>query len=269
MGSIQSGLLTGTTVVVTRAKSQSRELTEKIEALGGSVIEFPVIRFDPPDDYAPLDHALSSLSQFDWLIFTSVNGVEAFWSRAESLQVDLQPLQELKIAAIGSKTAKAIEKHQLQVDLISPQFYAESLVEALRLRVTQGDRVLIPRANIARDLIPDTLRELGCEVVAVDAYQTRIDGENREEVVKAFREERVDLITFTSSSTVRNFVTLITEVEPNYQQLLAPSKIVCIGPICAGTAESLGLKVNAVADPATIEGLMEAIKQLKKEEGLE
>lgn len=258
--------LQGMTVLITRAKNQNRELADKIENLGGKVIGFPVIRFDPPKKQQELDNALRLLDTFQWLIFTSVNGVEAFFQRMEQLQIDPSKIQQLKIVAIGPKTAQAIEKQNQNVFFVSPKFYAEGLLEALRPLILKGDKILFPRANIARDIIPRTLEQLGCQVVAVDAYDTVLDGENREEILRALRQNELDVITFTSSSTARYFVQLLKELEPNLFSLLKKVQIACIGPITANTVQELGMRADIIANPFTIDGLVQSIVKLRTKE---
>ncbi|WP_052807230.1 uroporphyrinogen-III synthase [Risungbinella massiliensis] len=261
-----TGVLQGWTVLVTRAKSQASELSQLFQEMGAKVREFPVIRFDPPTNRVVLDQALSMLSSFQWLILTSVNGVAAFFDRMQEKQIALADLEKLKVVAIGPKTAKAIESYGVAVDYVSPNFHAEGLVEMLRPLVQPNDRILYPRANLARNVIPESLRELGCQVELIDTYETVLDGENRQEIWEALQQGEIQVISFTSSSTVRSFHRLLIELDANYQFILKQVRIVCIGPITANTARELGLPVTEIADPYTLQGMIEAVIRLRTKE---
>jgi uroporphyrinogen III methyltransferase/synthase len=254
--------LFGKRILVTRARSQSSALSEKIAALGGEPLEFPVIRITPPARRDLLDAALRQLERFDWVIFTSVNGVKHFFRRLRELSIDIRNMSKARIAAIGPKTAEALKEKCLLVETLPEEYKAEALVEALRPHVKAGEQILLPRANIARKVLATELEKIGCSITEVDAYDTKSNAENAEEVVELLKEGAIHVITFTSSSTVRNFLEAIQTVEKDVHGLLSGSQIVCIGPITARTAEELGLTVDAVADQYTIEGLVEAIQKL-------
>lgn len=260
------GALHGWTVLVTRARSQASELSYLFQEQDAMVREFPVIRFDPPKDHTALDQALATLPSFHWLILTSVNGVVAFFARLQEKGIVLSELEKLQVVAIGPKTAKAIESCGVEVAYVSPQYHAEGLVEMLRPLVKPNDRILYPRANLARSVIPDSLRKLGCQVELVDTYETVLDGENRQEIWEALQRGEIQVITFTSSSTIRSFHQLLKDLNPNYQSFLEPVQIVCIGPITAKTARELGYSVAEIADPYTLEGIIEAVKRLRTRE---
>jgi uroporphyrinogen III methyltransferase/synthase len=254
--------LFGKRILVTRSRSQMSVLSEKIRELGGEPLEFPVIRITPPARQDLLDQALRSLGRYDWVIFTSANGVNRFFLRLRELGIDIRSMHKAKVAAIGPKTAEPLLERGIQVELLPDEYRAESLVEALRPHVKPGEHILLPRADIARKVLADELAALGCEVTEVDAYATRIDAENAGEVVGPLKEGVIHVITFTSSSTVRNFLQAVRTVEPDVHSLLARSHIVCIGPVTAQTPKEAGLTVDAVADTYTIDGLLEAIKKL-------
>lgn len=253
--------LFGRRILVTRARAQARELSQKIEELGGEALEFPVIRIVPPAQVEPLDAALQELSSFQWVLFTSVNGVKFFFQRMQQLKIDIRKMTG-KVAAVGPKTAEALEEKGIQVDLIPQEYVAESLLEALLPLIQSGDRVLLPRANIARNLLPKELSQAGCEVVDVDAYDTCGTGEDGEEVVHFLAEGRLHVLTFTSSSTVHYFVKAMEKAREDWRDLLSRTQIACIGPITKKTAESYGLHVDIVATSYTISGLVEALTQL-------
>ena len=176
--------LAGKRVVVTRARSQASELCKMIEAQGGVAYEFPVIRIAWPEDLAPLDEAIGRLGEFDWLIFTSINGVKLFFERMKHNKVVLDVLDRAKFAAVGPKTALALEKHGLLVDVIAEEFVGEGLADALRDKVLPGQRVLLPRGDLARKALPDALRKLGCLVTDVVAYRNEIVTDHADDLVR-------------------------------------------------------------------------------------
>ena len=189
-----------------------------------------MIRIVPPAQVEPFDAALQELSSFQWVLFTSVNGVKFFFQRMQPVK-DRYPQDEGKVAAVGPKTAEALEEKGIQVDLIPQEYVAESLFEALLPLIQSGDRVLLPRANIARNLLPKELSQAGCEVVDVDAYDTCGTGEDGEEVVHFLAEGRLHVLTFTSSSTVHYFVKAMEKAREDWRDLLSRTQIACIGPI--------------------------------------
>jgi uroporphyrinogen III methyltransferase / synthase len=254
--------LFGKRILVTRAREQSQSLSEKIHELGGESLEFPVIKITRPKRQDFLDQSLRRLHEYDWIIFTSVNGVKFFFSRLRELKIDIRQMAKAKIAAIGPKTAEALWEKGLLVDVIPEEYQAEGLIESLRHHVKAGDKILLPRANIARKILAVKLAEMGCEVTDADAYDTETETGNAGEIVQGLREGTIHVITFTSSSTVRNFVRSLQTVEADVTSLLKGVQIVCIGPITAQTAKESGLKVDSIAKEYTIEGLVEALKQL-------
>lgn len=252
----------GKRILITRSKNQSHELSEKIMALGGEPVEFPLIRMVPPRNDQPFKQALQRLSDFHWVIFTSVNGVQFFWDALQQMNIDIRELANAKLVAVGKKTAKALRERGLQVEAIPKTYQAEALVEHLRPLVRAGEKVLIPRANIARSLLPDQLSQWGCHVEAVDAYDTVVDGENAEQIVDQLKAREIDVITFTSSSTVQYFIQVISKMYEPWTELIQNVKVACIGPITAKTAQKNGLKVDAIAQTYTIEGLVTALEKL-------
>jgi uroporphyrinogen-III synthase len=249
--------LAGRRILVTRARHQAGQLSEKLRALGAEVVEIPAIEIVPPESYAALDRALGNLAQFQWLIVTSANGVEALAARVAALRIAAGDFRHLSIAAVGSATAQALRGLGLAVSVTPKEYVAESLVEALGERV-QGERVLLARAAVARDVIPDALRTRGALVDVVDAYRTVIPDESVTAIRTLFREERriPDAATFTSSSTVANFLALLTKAG-----IAAPKTMlaVSIGPIASGTLRENGWEPAAEADPHDLEGLVRAV----------
>jgi len=249
--------LFGKRVLVTRARAQASDLSCLIAELGGEPVEFPVIRLVSPRNPASLDAALDRLDAFDWVIFTSTNGVAFFFRRLRERGIDIRTMARARVAAVGPKTAEALEEKGLRVELLPQRFDGDALAAALAGKVKPGDRVLLPRADIARKALPEALRALGAEVTEADTYDNVIDARGAEEVAALLREKRIHVVTFTSSSTVRNFVEALKDHD--VPALLDGVTVACIGPLTARTAEALGLRVDAVAEEATIEGLVRAI----------
>jgi uroporphyrinogen III methyltransferase / synthase len=250
--------LFGRRVVVTRARAQAGELSAELEKLGAEVYEFPTIEIVPPEDFGPLDSAIRDLDSFDWLVYTSVNGVEAFVDRLRHHGLDLRAVPRgAKVAAIGPATAERLEEVGLRVDVVPKEYRAEALIEALDSGSLAGKRVLIPRARVAREILPEKLREAGAEVVVPPAYESVPSSGGREELSLRLRSGEIDCVTFTASSTVENFVGAFGEEEA--VRLLSGTKVACIGPITAETARKRGFRVDAEADEYTIPGLVEAV----------
>lgn len=242
-------------IIVTRARHQASELSRAIEALGGEAWEFPTIEIAPPTDSTYLIKALNNLKSFQWLIFTSVNGVEAFFTELKLQDKDVRELVGLEIVAIGPSTQAALEKRGLRIAFVPEEFRAEKIVEGLASRVLSGQKVLLARAEEARDILPEALKARGVEVWDVPVYKTIIGGANREELRQMLREKEIQAVTFTSSSTVRNFVTLLE----GDISLLEGVLLYSIGPITSATARELGLKIFKEAAQYTIGGLVEVL----------
>jgi uroporphyrinogen-III synthase len=258
--------LSGMRVIVGRARHQVSALSSGLRALGAEVAEIPFIEIRKPRSYKPLDAALKNLPEYDWLILTSVNGVEAFWQRLKKLRLTKSRLKHLKIAAIGPATKKAIEKHGLRVNIVPEEYVAESVVEALRNEVP-GKRVLLVRARVARDIIPRELRTFGAKVDVVEAYETVIPQSSRtrlREILKDLK-RRPHFIIFTSSSTARNFVALLGKKVSNERTHPAKAspmntiRLASIGPVTSSTLRELGLRVDIEAKEYTIPGLISAL----------
>lgn len=247
--------LAGVRVLVGRAQHQAGALSENLRKLGAEVLEIPFIEIRQPASYAPLDAALKDIKRYDWLILTSVNGVEAFWDRLEMAAISADALKHIHVAAIGPATKKAIEKRGLTVDVVPEEYVAESVVESLK-DVIADRNVLLARAKVARDVIPTELRKLGAEVDVVEAYETVVPESSRMELREALSNARPNIITFTSSSTVKNFLALLED-----KTLLAGVRFASIGPVTSSTLRELGLRVDIEAAQYTIPGLVEAIVQ--------
>lgn len=237
--------LFGQRILVTRTREQASEFSIKLRALGAETIEFPVIATVAPEDPAPLNRALAQLNSYDWLIFTSVNGVRYFLEQLDASPYDLRALRA-KLCAIGPATRLALETLHLKVDLMPKEYVAESVIEAFASEELQGKRILLPRAAVARDLIPKELTARGATVEVVEAYRTVVPNN-----VPAWTD--ADWITFTSSSTVKNFLALAGK------DRLAGVKIASIGPVTSDTARMHGLDVTVEAHEHTLDGLVRTI----------
>lgn len=255
--------LSGCRVLVSRAKKQAGALSSTLKELGCQVIDIPFIEIRKSSSFKPLDTALRSLASYDWLILTSVNGVQAMFERMAKRKLDSSALAHLKIAAIGPATKGAIEKHGLVVTITPKEYVAESVVNSLQTRV-KGKRVLLVRAKVARDVIPRELRKAGATVDVIEAYETVVPKQSKERLQKALGGKRKPhAITFTSSSTVKNFVSLmglrgaraaLKRVAPNHGVHSAS-----IGPVTSATLREFGLPVDIEAKQFDIPGLVAAI----------
>lgn len=250
--------LAGWRVLVSRARKQAAALSSSLLELGCEVIEIPFIEIRRPASYKPIDAALKNLDSYDWLILTSVNGVKALFERMAKKKLDRSALSHLKLAAIGPATRKAIEEQGLHVAVTPKEYIAESVVTSLRRRV-KGKRVLLVRAKVARDVIPRELRTAGAEVNVVEAYETVIPKSSRKKLQAALKSNRrkPHVITFTSSSTVKNFVELM-----GLQAARAALKAVrsaSIGPVTSATLREFGLPIDIEARQYTVPGLVDAI----------
>lgn len=253
--------LFGKTVIVTRARAQASALTKKLEAQGARVLEAPAIKIVPPADFAPLDKAIAEIDTYKWLILTSVNGVEYFFNRLQKAGKDSRALCGVKIAAIGSATAEALKGYGITADLIPSAYKAEELADALAEDTKAGDKLLLARAKVARNVLPERLRALGAQVDVVAAYETVADCQNKEELLEALESGEASVVTFTSSSTVTNLL----DVLGDKKDLLNKVALAAIGPVTAETLEKNGLKPAISAAEYTIDGLMTAIEEYYKE----
>ena len=249
-------VLVGKRIVVTRPRTQSGELARRLSELGAEVIEFPTIAIEPPTDYAPMDRAIEQLNQYDWLFFTSVNGVQSFFDRLRRLGKNSQALDHLKLVAIGPETAGRLKREGAHVYLVPAIYQAEGILEGLDPAEIGGCRILMPRAAKAREILPETLRQWGASVDVVQAYQTVLPRDYQFGLHEVFKKQ-IDVITFTSSSTVENFLRLLEGEDPN--RMLQGVIVACIGPITARTAFDSGLGVDIVSSEFTIPGLVGAI----------
>lgn len=249
--------LAGRRIVVTRARAQAGGLAARIEELGGEVIKFPTIEIQPPESFAALDAAIARIAEYDWLIFTSVNGVEQFLARFDRSGKSLAKIQGKRVAAIGPPTAERLKAAGIGSCLVPEQFQAEGVLDALKPEELRGKRVLIPRAAKAREILPETLRQWGAVVDVVEAYRTAMPAPDVSILSTLLQERKVDMVTFTSSSTVWNFVKLFGGEKLSV--ILDGTAIGCIGPITKATVEELGGNADLVSAEFTIPGLVRAM----------
>jgi len=251
--------LMGKRIVVTRAREQASELLKILSDLGADCLECPTIKVVPPADWKPLDKAIENLSSYDWLIFTSVNGVNFFFERLFKQNRDVRALSNLSTASIGPATAKRMFDFGLKSDIVPESYVAESVIEAFAQEDIRGKRVLLPRAKEARPILPVELAKMGAIVNEVTAYRTEKVRDNVDALIAGLEQETIDLITFTSSSTVKNFHALIPPEK--FNDLMKGVTIASIGPITTDTAKALGFNVHIAAESYTIPGLCDAIVQ--------
>ena len=249
--------LLGKRIVVTRARQQASDLVRRLSDLGAECLEYPTIKVVPANDAAPLDDAVQNLSTYDWILFTSVNGVKFFFEHLFAMDKDVRALSHLNTAAIGPATAEKMFEYGLKSDIIPQNYRAEAVVDAFRKIKLEGKKILLPRAKEARPVLPVELRKMGAEVDEVAAYLTEKARADTDQLIKRLREKTVDLVTFTSSSTVQNFKDLLPP--ENFKQLTKGITIASIGPITTETAIEYGFEVPITAESYTIPGLCDAI----------
>jgi uroporphyrinogen III methyltransferase/synthase len=250
--------LFGKRILVTRSRAQSKGTAQAIAALGGRAVLFPTIVVRPPADYEPLDRAISEIGSFDWVLFTSVNGVERFFARFFELGHDIRETAGPRIGAIGPVTAQSIRDRGIRVDLLAAEFKAEGVLAQLSEEEVRGKRFLIPRAEKAREILPKGIIERGGDVRVVQVYRTGKPTDSDVEKVREYLEKRtIDAITFTSSSTVSHFVEMLGPDDA--ARLVEGTVLASIGPITSKTLGELGLPVHVEASKYTIDGLIDAL----------
>jgi uroporphyrinogen III methyltransferase/synthase len=249
--------LFGKTLVVTRPEEQSEAFMHGLLERGAEPFLFPVIETVPPEDWGPLDTAIQKLDSYDGLIFTSVNGVKFFMRRLKKKGKDVRELKGLRLYAIGSKTEKEVNALGINVDVVPEDFVAESLIDSLKKENIKGKKFLLPRATVARETLPDQLRELGATLDVAPAYQTVRPKTDTKDLIRRIKEGSIHAVTFTSSSTVTHFMALVGD---KLKPQLAKIAVACIGPVTAKTAEKAGLKVDIMAEEYTVDGLIHAME---------
>ena len=253
--------LFGKRVLVTRPKDQGMALVERLEAMGAEAIEAPMIHILPPDDYGPLDEAAARAGDFDWIVFSSVNAVDAFMARLLAGPMDVRVLGGVRLCGVGPATAEHLARHGLKVDLTPQEYRADAILRALAERGgVAGRKILLPHADIGRELIADELRKQGADVTEVVAYRTvdvEADREGEPDVYRMLLERTIDVVTFTSASAVRNFVRVLG-AEPA-ADLLRATVVACIGPVTAEAAAQANITTTIQPANYTIPALVDAI----------
>ena len=252
--------LFGRRVLVTRTREQAGVLSAALAEAGAEVIECPAIRLVDPPTWEPVDAAIARLETYQWLVLTSVNGVERFFARLDASGRDVRALHRARIAAIGPETARALARRHLRADVVPDEFRAEGLLSSLAGTDVRGQRFLMPRAAGARAILPDELRRAGAEVDEVITYATAVPEESVARLRATLDSGPLDVLTFTSSSTVTSFLALLDRAAPDDGRArIAGATVACIGPITAATAKEKGLRVDAVPEKYTIPALVEAV----------
>jgi uroporphyrinogen III methyltransferase/synthase len=254
--------LLGRRILVTRTRAQSSELVRLLERRGAGCVECPAIEVRQPEDLEQLDTAIEKLQTFDWIIFSSPNAVKYFLNRLFEKGNDIRSLGSARIACVGASTADCVREYHLNVDLVPRSFRAEGLVEEFEKLDMKGKNILIPRAKKAREILPQGLEAMGANVTIATTYET-VTPELRQDVVEILRDEDVDVLTFTSSSTVKNFFKMVPS--DLRDRILSKAKIACICPVTAKTAENQGLTIDIQPEKSTIKDMVDAIEAFFRE----
>jgi uroporphyrinogen III methyltransferase / synthase len=252
--------LFGRRILITRTREQASDLVARLEDLGAECVEWPTISLAPPDSWQDLDLELKRLADYQWLLFTSINAVKFFFNRLFAVGRDVRDLKGVRLAVVGTTTAEVLRTYGLVADLVPAEFTGEGLARALVAQGVRGSKILLPRALEAREILPRLLREAGAELRVVPVYQnTRPEGKT-EQLRALFSEKKIDVVTFTSSSTVTNFLYMLNAAEPReLSLLLAGVRIAAIGPVTARTVEEAGLAVHIQPETFTISSLVDSI----------
>ena len=251
--------LTGKRILITRAREQSTEFTSRLKELGAEVIAFPTIEIVPPLRWDRLDQAMDQLHTYDWIIFTSANGVHFFWQRLKEKGYHLRVPPSLRVCAIGPATANQLREKGVPVHYIPKEYVAESILDGFEKMAIQGNRMLLARARIARDVLPKGLRKMGAEVEVVEVYRTVKPKGGARRLRQLLSNESVDVITFTSSSTVNHFAELLKK--ENLKACLKGIAVACIGPVTTRTAKTWGIRVQIQPEAYTVPALTQAIAE--------
>ena len=250
----ESKPLFGQRILVTRAREQASAFSEMIEAAGGEAWEAPTITIDYKEESNELADAVKKSGEYDWIIFTSVNGVHSFFKAMKKNNCDIRTLGKAKICAIGPKTREVLENKGLLVEAMPEKFVAESVIECLKPLLQPGERILLPRSDLARDVLVDVLKQMGMIVDEVIAYRTKKVDRFNAEIIEKIKDKSIKIVTFTSSSTVKNFMSFIED-----KSILEGIKLASIGPITSKTLKEFGFEPDIEAEEYTIKGLYDAI----------
>lgn len=261
-----SQALGGRRIVITRRREQAGKLRVALEKRGATVAELPTIALAPPRSWKALDVALQRVEKYNWVVFTSANGVQSFFARLKKHGKDKRALSQARLAAIGPATARALRTQGLQADVVPDEFRAEGLLAALKDERWRGQRILLARAAEAREVLPRELKRRGARVDVVAVYETVIPPASKKRVREIFGGRKPDAITFTSSSTVKNFFALLGGQQA--RQALEGVAVATIGPVTSRTARALGLRVAVEANPYTVPALVRALEKCFRPQSL-
>jgi len=253
--------LFGKGVVITRPERQAEELAALLRERGARVISFPTIEIVPPENFGDLDRAIEQIEQYHWIVFTSANGVRSFVQRFCDLRGDIRDLKGIRICTIGPATRACVEGYHIPVELVPGEYLSEGVVEAFRDLDMAGKKVLLPRAEIAGDVIPEGLSAMGARVDVAVAYRTVSPGGDGTEIRELMESGAVDVLTFTSPSTVHNFIDIVGDRQAVPEHV----RVACIGPVTGRACEEVGLRVDIMQGPYSIPGLVEAIERNLKQ----
>ncbi len=254
---MQDKTLQGKTILITRAREQSSEFAARLREQGADVVEFPTIEIVPPLCWKALDSAIARLNAYDWIIYTSVNGVSFFLQRLNEKRNEPGFPTSLKVCAIGPATAKELKENGIRVDYTPKEYVAEAIIEGFEKMNVRGKRILLARVKKARDILPKGLKAMGAEVDVVEAYRTLKPKGGSKKLKEILAQGKVDVITFTSSSTVNHFIELLGKGD--VEEKLKGVTIASIGPVTSRTAREQGLRVHIQPEAYTIPALTEAI----------
>lgn len=257
-----AGSLEGKRILVTRAAEQAESFSAEIRARGGEPVEIPVIAFRRPEDPSEIEKALQHLQDYRWVVFTSANGVRFFFQILREAGFDY-PV-EAKTAVVGQKTLRVLQKYGVNADVVPEEFVAESLLKRLKSEVRSEDAVLMPRGNLARKKLPEELSECGVNVTDLVVYETVANRDEEKTLTKLLKDHRLDMVTFTSPSTVKFFLELLGKRDR--RDYLHNVKVACIGPVTAKTATEHGLPPDIVAEEYSVDGLLDAMEQFYGED---
>lgn len=247
----------GKTVLITREKSQAKVFSKKVSEYGGNPVELPLLIFQYPDDLARIESTLKQLSEYDWIVFTSKNGVDYFFEFLEKYQIPQGILDHKKIAAVGKKTAATLaDKGDFNI-FVPKEFVAEALIEELKGMNEAKERFLLARGNLARSVLPEELIKMGHSVTDLIVYDTRINETRKHELVSLLMQKKIDVLTFTSPSSIENFITLLDGT--NFREWLKECSVACIGPITKKKALANQMPVHICPKEYTIDGMIQAI----------
>ncbi len=249
--------LFGKRIVITRARAQASSLVSKLSRCGAQCIEIPTIKIAPPEDITPLKNSIEHINQYEWLIFTSVNGVKFFFDTLYGMGKDVRILGHLKFACIGPVTKERLKDHGIISDVLPETYRAESVIKAFSAVDIKDKKILLPRAKKARTILPEELARMGGIIDEVVAYETLLDRDKKEALINLLKKSKIDVVTFTSASTVSNFISLLDSNDR--KELLKNVVTASIGPITSKTARSLGIEPEIEAGEFTIQGLVDSL----------